>query len=123
MTFILLIVLSGLQYKLWFGDGSVRDLLKLQKKAEKQLIANQKLDEKNTSLVADIKELKSGNQALEEQARQIFGMVRDDEVYYQIVENPPHQQPNQSSRSSHANLSYRHTHPKKENERSAHSSH
>ncbi|MCX7114813.1 MAG: septum formation initiator family protein [Gammaproteobacteria bacterium] len=94
MTFILLIVLAGLQYKLWFGDGSVRDLIKLQKKAEKQFIANQQFDEKNAGLVADIKELKNGHQALEEQARQTLGMVRDNEVYYQIIENrenKPHQ--------------------------------
>lgn len=87
LSALLIIIFIGLQYKLWFGDSGVFDLLKLEKKAEQQAHLNQKLDAQNMSLIADIKELKSGDQALEEQARQTLGMIKDDEIYFQVL--PP----------------------------------
>lgn len=47
---------------------------------------NDKLVVRNRALEADIKELKSGDQALEEQARHELGMIKQNEVYYQFVD-------------------------------------
>ena len=82
----LLLALIGLQYKLWLGDGSVLKWLHLEHKlvAEKQ--ENKHLAAKNRALEADILELKSGEQSLEEQARYELGMVKDGEVYYQCAD-------------------------------------
>ena len=83
---ILVLTLIGLQYKLWLGDGSVRQWRQLEQKTTAQTAENEQLLARNQALAADIMELKRGDQALEEQARYELGMVKDDEVYYQVVE-------------------------------------
>lgn len=82
----LVLALLGLQYKLWLGDGSVPQWVHLENKLAVQEEENKKLAARNRALEADILELKSGDQALEEQARYELGMVKDGEVYYQCVE-------------------------------------
>lgn len=82
----LILVLAGLQYKLWFSDDGVFEWLNLEKKIEAQAKENEKLLLRNRAMEADIVELKSGNQALEEQARFELGMVKDTEVYYHFVD-------------------------------------
>jgi len=83
---ILVLALIGLQYKLWLGDGSVPQWHQLEKKLASQEQENNKLFARNRAIEADIAELKSGAQALEEQARFDFGMVKKGETYYQFVD-------------------------------------
>lgn len=82
----LLLALLALQYKLWVGDGSVSQWLHLENKLTAEEQQNKILAARNHAIEADILELKSGEQALEEQARYQLGMVKDGEVYYQCVE-------------------------------------
>lgn len=83
---VLLLALIGLQYKLWLGDGSVSQWINLEKKLEIQTEENDKLLARNRAMEADILELKSGDQALEEQARYELGMIKEGEIYYQFVD-------------------------------------
>lgn len=83
---ILILALIGLQYKLWLGDGSIPQWISLEKKLAVQAKENDKLLARNRAIEADINELKSGDQALEEQARYELGMVKNNEVYYQFVD-------------------------------------
>jgi cell division protein FtsB len=83
---ILMLVLIGLQYKLWLGGGSVLQWINLEKKLIIQGQENERLAARNHVVEADILELKSGDQALEEQARSELGMVKNNEVYYQFVD-------------------------------------
>lgn len=85
VSVILLLVLSGLQYKLWLGEGSILQRKELEKKIAVQKNANKLLIARNLAIEEDIVELKSGDQALEEQARYELGMVKKDETYYQFV--------------------------------------
>ena len=80
----LVLLLFGLQYKLWIADGSVFDVWQLKKTLEMQGDKNAQLMERNSALHAEVSELKSGQQALEERARSEFGMIRRGEVYYQF---------------------------------------
>lgn len=82
----LLVALLGLQYKLWVGDGSVAQWLHLEKKLNEKEEENKTLSARNQAIEADIAELKSGDQALEEQARFELGMVKEGEDYYQFVD-------------------------------------
>jgi cell division protein FtsB len=82
----LLLILAGLQYKLWVGDGSLKEFSQLTQKITHQSAINEKLMHENKALEADISELKAGDQALEEQARYELGMVKKDEVYYQFLD-------------------------------------
>ena len=87
MVIIFLVVtLVGLQCKLWVGDGSIAQWLLLEKKLAVQEENNKKLAANNLALEADIAELKSGDQALEEQARFELGMVKESETYYQFAD-------------------------------------
>jgi len=85
-TIVVLLVLAliGLQYKLWLGDGSISQWIHLEQKRAAQDEENKKLVMRNHVIEADIAELKSGDQALEEQARYELGMVKNGEVYYQF---------------------------------------
>lgn len=83
---ILIITLVVLQHKLWLGDGNLIQWVTLQKKLTEHEQENDKLVARNKALEADIRELKSGDQALEEQARHELGMIKQNEVYYQFVD-------------------------------------
>lgn len=83
---ILLIVLLGLQYKLWFGEGNVFQVRRLKEKCTAMEENNKKLISRNRAIESDIIGLKSGGEALEEQARTELGMVKENEDYYQFVD-------------------------------------
>lgn len=86
IVILLIIVLLGLQYKLWIGDGSMTQWLRLEQKLDAQQQKNKQMLARNQVIDADIAELKSGEQALEEQARFELGMIKEGEVYYQFVD-------------------------------------
>lgn len=85
---ILIVLLLLLQYKLWFGDGNMVDVWKLQNTIASQTKENAKLRERNAALEAEVKDLKKGMQAVEERARNELGMIKKGETFYQIVEQP-----------------------------------
>ena len=87
-TIVLFLVLAlvSLQFKLWVGDGSIAQWLHLEKKLNHQEDQNKQLIARNRAIEADIEELNSGDQALEEQARYELGMVKEGETYYQFVD-------------------------------------
>ncbi len=87
----LLILLVLLQYRLWLGDGSVREVARLQTEIAAQDEQNARLRERNRTLAAEVQDLKKGTTAIEERARTDLGMVGKSETFYQVVapENVP----------------------------------
>ncbi|MEE9422744.1 MAG: cell division protein FtsB [Gammaproteobacteria bacterium] len=83
---ILLVLLALLQYRLWVGDGSLAEVWQLHRQAEAQKSENDQLEERNQTLDAEVKDLKQGQAAIEERAREELGMIRDDETFYHIIE-------------------------------------
>lgn len=83
---ILIVLLLGLQYRLWVGEGSVAEIARLSKAIEKQRAENERLHERNAALDGEVQDLKQGVEAIEERARSELGMVKKDEVFFQIVE-------------------------------------
>jgi cell division protein FtsB len=81
----LLILLVLLQYRLWFGDGSVREVARLQAEISAQEQQNSRLRERNRTLAAEVQDLKKGTTAIEERARTDLGMVGKSETFYQVV--------------------------------------
>ncbi len=75
-TALLFIVLSLLQYRLWFGKNSVPDYIDLQEDVAQQKLVNLKLQQRNKLLYADTDDLKLGTEAIEERARNELGMIR-----------------------------------------------
>ena len=84
---ILIVLLLILQYKLWFGDGNMREVWKLQAAIEEQKQENEKLRERNAALEAEVQDLKQGMEAIEERARSELGMIKKGETFYQIIES------------------------------------
>lgn len=86
IVFILLVVIfSVLQYKLWFGNENISQVKALKKEVEAQQQKNQQLEKENLAAEAEIDDLKKGNDAVEERAREELGMLKRDEVYFQFV--------------------------------------
>lgn len=83
---VLFILLVTLQYRLWFGEANLRQVWSLENEIEQQRLANQKLNQRNDQLEAEVQDLKSGLSALEERARSELGMIRKGETFYQLVE-------------------------------------
>ncbi|MCX7125228.1 MAG: cell division protein FtsB [Gammaproteobacteria bacterium] len=81
----LVILLILLQYELWFSDGGVKTVFQMQKDISAQAKKNDQLDKRNQILIAEIKDLQSGNAAIEARARNDLGMVKQGEVFYQVV--------------------------------------
>ncbi|MFC6670029.1 cell division protein FtsB [Marinobacterium aestuariivivens] len=82
----LLLMLVGLQYRLWFGEANLREILALKEAISEQQQANEKLLERNRQLEAEVQDLKQGLAALEERARSEMGMIREDETFIQLIE-------------------------------------
>ncbi|PMB54598.1 cell division protein FtsB [Coxiella endosymbiont of Rhipicephalus microplus] len=74
-----------LQYKLWFSAGGILSAYHLHENLNCQMAVNKKLAERNAILMADIFDLKHGNEAIEEHARNDLGMIKKGEVFYQIT--------------------------------------
>ena len=85
----LALVLAGLvlalQYPLWIGKGSWARVWELDRSLVQQRLANAKLKARNDAIDADVKDLKQGMEAVEERARLELGMIRKDEIFYQVV--------------------------------------
>lgn len=87
LVLILLIILFfWLQYQLWVGKGSLTEVRELRYAIESQKEKNDQLKERNESLAAEVKDLKAGLEAIEELARSEMGMIKKDEIFYQIVD-------------------------------------
>lgn len=82
---ILALAFVGLQIRLWFGDGSLREVAHLKDKVHELKVHNRELAERNRLLAADVQDLKQGTDAIEEMARRDLGMIRDGETFFLIV--------------------------------------
>ena len=85
----LIAVLVFLQYLLWIAEDGVRQTYALRVAIQAQTEENAELNERNRALEADVKDLKSGLMAIEERARSEMGMIRRDETFYRLLEQPP----------------------------------
>ena len=86
IAFVLLVLLIWLQYKIWLQDGGIPEVIRLQQEIEVVKTEVQKLQDRNSSLDAEVKDLKKGLDAIEERARSEMGMIKEGEVYYQVIE-------------------------------------
>lgn len=86
VVIVLLLLLVYLQYRLWFGDGSLQEVWSLHREVEAQRGENLRLRERNDALDAEVLDLQQGLDAIEERAREDLGMIKDGETFYQVVE-------------------------------------
>ncbi len=82
---ILIVLLIGLQYKLWLGDGSLSEVVQLSKELDLQKEKLRLLEERNRILEAQVLDLQNGLDAFEEKARNDLGMIKKDETFIQLI--------------------------------------
>jgi cell division protein FtsB len=80
---VLAILLLMAQLRLW---TEVREVRALREMVEAQLIENERLDNRNEALAAEVEDLRAGLQAIEERARAELGLIREDEEFFLIVD-------------------------------------
>ena len=85
---MLAVLFALLQYRLWVGDGSLAEVWRLNQAVDAQRAENEGLRDRNDALEAEVLDLKTGSEAIEERARSELGMIRDGEVFYQVVDPP-----------------------------------
>jgi len=89
---ILLVILSAMliliQYPLWLGKGGWLRVWEVDRQLHSQRAENLRLEQRNASLDAEVRDLKSGNEAIEERARFELGLTRPGEVYVQVPQRP-----------------------------------
>ena len=84
LALIFVVLIVALQYPMWLGKGGWLKVRDLDSQLQAQREANAKLEARNEALDADVRDLKSGHEAIEERARAELGMVRGDEVFFQL---------------------------------------
>ena len=85
LVFLLAALLVFFQYNLWFGKNGYSDFKETQEKVTQMKRENQQLRAQNHLIFAQIKDLKTGQDAIEEQAREEYDMMKKNEVFYRLV--------------------------------------
>jgi cell division protein FtsB len=103
LILFLLILIAALQYRLWLGDGSIREYRELQAKIAEMEQEGERRRARNAAIEADVNDLKNGTEAVEEQARRELGMIKPGETFVQIYESPPPPEPPVKASTSETN--------------------
>ena len=83
---IIILLIVHLQYRLWFGDGSIQQIWQYQARLDELSQQVQQKKERNEALYGDVLDLRNGLEAIEERARHELGMTREDETFFQVLE-------------------------------------
>ena len=88
LTLTLVALIALLQHPLWLGKGSWLRVWEVDQQVRAQRETNQKLSVRNAALDAEVRDLKQGLDAVEERARSELGMIKQNEIFFQILDNP-----------------------------------
>jgi cell division protein FtsB len=83
---ILILLVSLLQYRLWYGDGGIKEIKALQQQLDDLKEQVEEKKERNEALYAEVEDLRKRHEALEERARDELGMIREGETFFQVLE-------------------------------------
>jgi cell division protein FtsB len=83
---LLVVIILGLQIRLWTGAGSLAEISRLNESIITQEVSNSELQSRNRDLLTEVDALKDGTDAVEEMAREDLGLIKEGEIFYMIVE-------------------------------------
>ena len=89
ITLALAALLILIQYPLWLGKGGWLRVADLEAQVEEAHKKNEQLKARNAKLDSEVRDLKDGTGAVEERARYELGMIKQDEVFIQVVGGTP----------------------------------
>jgi cell division protein FtsB len=88
LSIILGALILLIQYPLWLGKGGWLRAWEVDRQVGVERDKNGQLERRNAHLAAEVRDLKTGTEAIEERARQELGMIKPDEVFYQYADSP-----------------------------------
>ena len=86
LSITLFFLLILIQFKLWFGEGSIREYFTLKETIESQKARNESLIKRNNRMIQDIQNLKNDGEGIEEVARKELGMIKEGETFYLVTD-------------------------------------
>ncbi len=89
LTVFLAVLILLIQYPLWLGKGSWLRVWEVDQQIRTQRETNRRLQARNSALDAEVRDLKVGLEAIEERARSELGMIKQDEIFFQVLEEVP----------------------------------
>lgn len=81
---VLLVVIGSLQVRLWIGQGSLAHVSTLKEQVQQRVAENESKQQRNAILKAEVKDLRTGLEAVEELARSELGLIKEGETFYLI---------------------------------------
>jgi cell division protein FtsB len=82
---ILILLIVQLQYRLWYGDGSIQQVQVYQQRLDTLKKEAKEKKERNDALYAEVLDLRKGKEAIEERARYDLGMIKENETFFQVI--------------------------------------
>ena len=95
LTLALGVLVVAIQYPLWLGKGGWLRVWDIDRQIAEQREVNGRLKVRNGALDAEVRDLKQGTEAIEERARSELGMIRHDEIFFQILDDAARVPPKQ----------------------------
>jgi cell division protein FtsB len=82
----LLLLIAAIQYPLWLGKGGWLRVWQLDRQISAERENSARLAARNQALAAEVQDLKKGYDAIEERARAELGMIKQDEIFFQVLD-------------------------------------
>ncbi|TRW96371.1 septum formation initiator family protein [Candidatus Methylobacter oryzae] len=83
---IIILLIIHLQYRIWIGDGSVAEIEAYQLRLDDLKKQVEEKRQRNEALYAEVLDLRKGQEAIEERARDELGMIKEDETFFHVLE-------------------------------------
>ncbi|MGZ8096116.1 MAG: cell division protein FtsB [Methylosarcina sp.] len=83
---IIILLIVHLQYRIWLGDGSIAEIRAYQQRLDELKKVAEEKRQRNQALYAEVLDLRKGQEAIEERARNELGMIKPDETFFQVLE-------------------------------------
>lgn len=87
ITIFLLLLLGLIQHPLWLGKGGWLRVWDLDRQVNQALEKNSVLKARNDKLESEVRDLRDGTGAIEERARYELGMIKEGEIFVQLLAN------------------------------------
>ena len=88
LTIVLVALIALVQYPLWLGKGGWLHVWEVDRQVMAQKAGNAKLRARNDAMEAEVRDLKQGYDAIEERARYDLGMIKQDEIFFEVLDKP-----------------------------------
>jgi len=83
---IIILLIVHLQYRIWVGDGSIAEIEAYQQRLDELKKQVEEKRQRNEALYAEVLDLRKGQEAIEERARDELGMIKEDETFFHVLE-------------------------------------